>query len=112
MKMNDFVASCLGMDGSVFDDYCDAFGVEITDDDVESALSEVCGHWTDFGMVILRVMWDKVIDEFSHILDPNEFDCDFSSPSYPDFLYGGENVYGREDLEKIAERQYEDDEKG
>lgn len=105
--MTDFVASVLFMDGGVFDEYSNAFGVDIDEYDVMQALDDCCGHWSDFGRNILRIMWDKVISEFSHVLDVDKFDYDFSSPSYPWFYYDGEYVESRDELEALAEEQYD-----
>lgn len=104
MEMNDFVASCLGMDGEVFDEYCDAFDVEIDEDDVKEALNMCCGDYFSFGQTILETMWGKVVSHYSQWLDEDKFDCDCSSPSYPDFYYDGESVKSNEDLDAIVER--------
>lgn len=108
MTMNNFVASCLFMDGKVFDEYAEAFGVddEITQEDVHDALDSCCGAYLRFGEIILSKLWGYVIESYAHILDADKFDCDFSSPSFPCFYYDEERVYSKEDLDKIAEKQY------
>ncbi len=96
---------CLRCDAKVLDEYCEAFGVELTESDVTQALADCCGEYKDFGRDILYQMWLKVIEEFHGVLDADKFDYDFSSPSYPDFYYDGERVYSRDDLEEIAEQK-------
>lgn len=105
MEMNKFVASCLYMDGAVFDKYCDAFGVDIDEVDVFEALEQCGKDYKQFGIIILEKMWKYVVEEYSHLLDEEKFDCDCSSPSYPDFYYDGEHVTSKEDLDAIVERE-------
>lgn len=101
--MNGFVASCLYMDGEVFDKYCEAFDVDIDDDDVYETLNRCCGDYHAFGTLILGCMFDKVIEEYKDRLDEEKFDYDFSSPSYPDFYYDGEHIESKDDLEDIID---------
>ena len=107
MEMNRFVASCLYMDGEVFDKYCDAFGVDMEEGDIFDALNECNQEYKQFGVIILEKMWNKVVEEYAPLLDQEKFSCDCSSPSYPDFYYDGENVCSSEDLDAIVERELE-----
>ena len=111
MKMNSFVASCLYMDGAVFDEYCDAFDVDMTEEDVHETLDRCygCGDYNAFGPEILRCMFEKVIREYRDVLDEGKFDYDFSSPSYPDFYYDGKHINSKADLDEIVEKAYESD---
>jgi len=106
MKMNDFVVSCLFMDGAVFDEYCDAFDVDMTEEDVHETLDRChgCGDYHAFGPMILECMFDKVVAEYKDVLDEDKFDYDFSSPSYPDFYYDGEHITCKADLDEIVEK--------
>lgn len=104
MDMNSFVASCLFMDGKVFDKYCDAFDVDMTEEDVHETLDRCNGEYNAFGPLILECMFDKVIREYRDVLDENKFDYDFSSPSYPDFFYDGEHITCKSDLDEIVNK--------
>lgn len=107
MEMTKFVATCLFMDGKVFDKYCDAFDVDMEGEDIYEALNECGKNYLNFGIIILEKMWKKVVDKYSHILDEEKFDCDCSSPSYPDFYYDEERVESKDDLDAIVEKVLE-----
>jgi hypothetical protein len=104
MEMNKFVATCLFMDGEVFDQYCDAFDVDIEDEDVYEALRLCDGtNYRSFGVIILERMWAKVVERNTPVLDESKFDCDCSSPSFPSFYYDEEEVKSQADLDRIIE---------
>lgn len=106
MDTNDFLCCCLGIQGSVIDELCDEFDVDISDDDVYDALN-VQGHiessnaW-NIGRELLTIVYRKIMDKYEE-LDRDEFDWDVSSPGDPDFYYKGEKIYNKEQLDDLVE---------
>ena len=104
MEMNRFVASCLFMDGDVFDECCNNFGIDISEFDVYEALDACNGDYKNFGIIILEKMWSYVVQKYSIFLDEEKFDCDCTSPSYPSFFYNKKEVYCENDLIEIIRK--------
>jgi len=107
MKMVDFVALCLNMNGEVFDKCEEAFGVDIGEYEVCDALYECKNDWSQFGRIILEKMWSMVVEEYSDKLNEEYFDCDCTSTFYPNFYYKGKRVRCREDLDRLVEQEGE-----
>lgn len=102
--MNNFIASCLGGDWKILDKYCDAFHVEIDENDIYEALSICSGNYKNFGTVILEKIWKYVEYKFSSFLDEEKFDCDCTSPFNPSFYYNKKEVYCENDLIEIIKK--------
>lgn len=116
MKMNDFICSCFGIDDKVIDRLCDDFGVDLDEEDVFKAFSVIgddryfttSAFFMEIGKKrlaiaeeFLYIIFEKIIDKYE--LDADKTDCDFSSPSYPDFYYNGVWFTTKEELEKLLE---------
>lgn len=101
MKMNDFICSCFGIDGSVIDDLCDEFGIDFDDDDVYNAFSFFGNDRWAVAQELLHIAFKKIIEKYG--LDESETDYDFTSPSYPDFYYKEQRFDTKEGLEELLE---------
>ena len=103
MNMNDFLCSCLFMDGLVIDRLCDDFDIDFDEEDVMDCLrnrseEELKGVGRD----LLYKVLEKIMENYPE-LDKDKFDYDFSSPSYPDFYYDGQRFETKEGLDEIVE---------
>jgi len=102
MKMNDFVCSCLNIDGGVIDRITDDFDIDIEESDVFECIKH-CGDLRNVGREMLYMVYEKIIDEYSDVLFADKFDYDFSSPSYPCMYYDGKEFSTKEELDDIVE---------
>ena len=106
--MNDFICSCLFIDGAVIDRITDDFDIDFDEDEVLGVLrnrseEELKG----VGRELLCQVLEKIIALYPE-LDGDKFDYDFSSPSYPDFYYGGLRFETKDELDAIAEEVNEE----
>lgn len=105
MDTKTFFCITLGVDGHVIDSITDEFDVDLTDDDVLEAIrhSNEDNHW-GAGQYLLTRLYEQIIEQYKNILDEDLFDWDVSSPSYPDFIYDGQRITTRQQLDDIAEQ--------
>lgn len=102
--MNDFVCSCLNMDGRVIDRITDDFGIDFDEFDVLECLREKSTEeLKGVGRELLHKALDKIIEDYPE-LDSDKFEYDFSSPSYPDMYYDGKRFDTKEELDAIVEQ--------
>ena len=101
MKMNDFVCSCLGMDGGVLDRLCDDFDIDFDEWDVYECLEHRDRDGLlGVGRYFLSQVLDKIIENYPDLC-PEKFSWDFSSTSYPDFYYDGRRFSTKKELDDI-----------
>lgn len=103
MKTNDFICSCFGIDGEVIDEICDNFDIDFSDDDVLEAFNNAPydDRW-GVGKSLLLMLFGKIMDMYSGILDEEKFDYDFTSPSFPSMYYDDVEFSSKEELDNIA----------
>lgn len=110
MDTNTFFCITLGVDGSVIDNICDEFDVDLTDDDVLEAIrhSDKDNEW-GAGQYLLMRLYEQIVEEYDYALDKDKFDWDVSSPSYPDFIYDGQQITTRRQLDALVEQTIDGD---
>lgn len=105
--MNDFIGVCLGFGSldSTFDKYCDAFGIDFSDDDVYEAISCCSRNLRNVGSFLYHDLFERIIEEYEDQLDREVFDYEING--YCSRLYyNGVPIFSPQDLEEfIAEQQ-------
>lgn len=104
--MNEFIGVCLGFGNldSTFDEYCDAFDIDFSENDVYRAI-DCCGdNLKHVASYLYECLFERIIDKYDDQLDREIFDyeCDGCCSC---LYYNGVEVYSPQDLEDIISEQ-------
>lgn len=114
MWIKDFILRQLGIGSAdnILDSICDNFDVEITSEDVKSAIMANYNEELEKPITaqnyLIRLMYSKIIDnavkDFG--LDRNKFDC-FVQGNLSKLFYDGDQMFCSRDIEILKERKEE-----
>ncbi len=102
----------IGSADNILDSICDNFDVEITSEDVKSAIMANYNEELEKPITaqnyLIRLMYSKIIDnavkDFG--LDRNKFDC-FVQGNLSKLFYDGDQMFCSRDIEILKERKEE-----
>lgn len=115
MWIKDFILRQLGIGSAdnILDSICDNFDVEITSEDVKTAIKinyeeDLKNPTITAQDYLIRLMYSKIIDnavkDFG--LDRNKFDC-FVQGNLSKLFYDGDQMFCSRDIEILKERKEE-----
>lgn len=109
MDTKDFLCACFRVSSQKVDDITDGFDVDIDESDVRDILDTLRGdlwhpsHWERLGNELIRMLYCKVIGEWSDVLDEDKFDY-YLDGWASELKYDGKTVTNHNDLQRIADR--------
>ena len=66
MEMQEFILSCLrfGCYDTKFDDFCEAFDIDFSEEEIHDALKSCAHNFCYFGHEIYHRLFEKIIDKY------------------------------------------------
>lgn len=103
--MDKFILTCFGIDAEVLERLCEEFDLDWSEEDVFDCFKNVDYSRThcNWGAAInlLDKTLEKIIEKYEDDADADDFDYDFSSPSFPHFYYKDKPFKTTEELEEL-----------
>lgn len=103
MEMQEFILSCLrfGCYDTRFDDYCEAFSIDFSEEEIHDALKSCAHNFCYFGHEIYRRLFEKIIDNFHRApLKRELWDYNINGDA-SDLIYDGNQILDPQDIEDI-----------
>ena len=110
MNTNDFVScAVLRIPCEFVDKLCDEYDLDFGGDDIEDLLNCCSGdcfhesHYESVGNMLLRKLFQDIIDKYNDVLDEEKFDC-YIDGNDSHLIYDGETIHSKKELDAIYDK--------